>query len=363
MNSIGFPTPVLTPKGQEHPASDPAATRRLRESIPEDITVLADLTGRHILSGVHFRRDHILQLLRYGTAFELGDFEDCQPLNGRILSNVFLDSSRSHSRMSFNSAWLRLGGTLMNFEKTIDEISGQRFAPDEVAELCNNYSDMTVLRTVEGDAFIEMLDYFRVPVINAGNGSDEHPTHALADLYTLFKWRPDLINTENHTSRPIQIGIFGCPADSRTIRSFLYLLTHFAVNVERVVIFERQHTLFSPGQREMLEEAGLTIETAEDNYSRETQPSIIRKQMPEMDLVYLHHTKPVQMRRAALIEALDYLDPDALVFNPHILTDEFAKRINDSGNNGYFAQARGAVYLRMALFNAIMGTCMGKPVE
>ncbi|MGB1109427.1 MAG: aspartate carbamoyltransferase [Gammaproteobacteria bacterium] len=358
MKCSAFPEPIQTPKGLEHPASAPEATRNLLDAIPEDQMVLAELTGKHILSGMHFNREQTLQLLRYAATFEIGAQENCQPLSGRVLSNVFLDSSRSHSRMSFNSAWLRLGGTLMNFEKTISQISGNRFAPDEVAELCNNYSDMTVLRTLESDAFIEMLDYFRVPVINAGNGGDEHPSHGLADLYTLFKWRPELMGIQGPSKEKIQIAIFGTPADTRTIRSFLFLLSPFAESVERVVIIERQNIAFAPGQKELLEAAGLQIETIEKDYSRDTQTEVIRKLLPEMDLVYMHHTKPVQVRRAALVESLKYLHPQALILNPHIHTEDFALRINNSKHNGYFAQARGAVFVRMALFNAVMGTCM-----
>ncbi len=90
-----------------------------------------------------------MQLLRQATRFESGEFVDRRPLSGKILSNIFLDLSRNHTRLSFNSAWVQLGGTLLNFERSIDELTSSRNAPDEIAELCNNYGDMAVLRTLD----------------------------------------------------------------------------------------------------------------------------------------------------------------------------------------------------------------------
>ena len=356
MYETALPGPVVNVPRQEHAAADSGNLAKLLDAIPDELGALSVLSGKHLLSTRHLSPRLILQILRLAARFESGEFDERRPLNGKILSNVFLDSSRSHTRLSFNSAWLRLGGTLLNFEKSIDEVTRTHHAPDEIVELCNNYGDLAVLRTLDSQSFDHMLEYFRVPVINAGSGDDQHPTHALADLYTLFKWRPELMGLQDEPVDPVQIAVFGSPADTRTIRSFLDLVAMFPGAVERVVVFERLEHLFTGGQREELQKAGLNIQTVSEILPVDTNMQAIRKLLPEMDVVYVHHKRPMHATRMDLVEAISHLKADALVFNPHIQTEEFSNHLNDSPRNGYFAQARGAVYVRMALFSLLLGT-------
>jgi aspartate carbamoyltransferase catalytic subunit len=341
---------------QEHASANSENVTNIKAYISDQQYLLGTLNGAHIVSARHLNPEVITQLLRLAARFELGEFIEQRPLHGKILSNVFLDKSRNHTRLSFNSAWLRLGGTLLNFEKSVEEVINQRYAPDEIAELCNNYGDITVLRTLDATSFEDMLEHFRVPVINAGNGDDQHPTHALADLYTLFKWRPDLMGLHGEVKKRIQVAVFGEPSQTRTIRSFLDLLAKFPQAVERVVIFERVGRIFGDEQRESLENAGIQIQTVAELHPRDTDMEALRDLLPEMDLIYIHHQRPVHIPRMDIIEAIDHMRDDALVLNPNIQMEEFSKRVNNSAKNGYFAQARGAVHVRMALFSAIMGT-------
>jgi aspartate carbamoyltransferase catalytic subunit len=351
-----LPGPVQARSRREHVAADPANVAHLKQAIPDEQGLLSQLAGKHLISPRHLSPELMLQLFRIACRFELGEFADRRPLTGRILSNVFLDRSRSHTRLSFNSAWVRLGGTPLNFERSINQVTRTRHAPDEIAELCNNYGDMAVLRTLDAATFSDLLDHFQVPVINAGNGNDQHPTHALADLYTLFKWQPSLMGLHGEVEHPIQVAIFGNPSQTRTIRSFLESLAKFPRAVQRVVVFERLGRLFTEGQREDLEEAGLKIETVAESLPLDPRTKAVRKLLPHMDMVYIHHTRPVNATRMDLVESIAHLKPNGLVLNPQINSNDFAQRVNNSSNNGYFAQARGAVFVLMALFSAIMGT-------
>ncbi len=108
---------------------------------------------------------------------------------GRILSRVFARGALSQTRPSFASAWLRLGGTLLDFQESPYRPNGDHYGSDEPAELCSNYTNIAVLRTADSDSLEAMVDYFRVPVINAGNGDDEHPTNAMPQRGpTTYAW-------------------------------------------------------------------------------------------------------------------------------------------------------------------------------
>ena len=237
------PEPSL--RSVEHPVADLANAVRLAAAIPEKKGALARLQNRHFLSTRDLDPETLLQVLRLAAHYESQGRPDACPLNGRILSSVFVGGALSETRLSFASAWLRLGGSILDFEESPTRPGGGRYSPDELAELCSNYGDIVVLRTAASDSLETMVDHFRVPVINAGNGDDEHPTNAMADLYTLLKWRPDLLAPA--PERPINIAISGDPARTRTIRSFLLLLSKFPQMVGKVVIMDRLAATLPPG--------------------------------------------------------------------------------------------------------------------
>ena len=226
------------------------------DSIPDDPDTLARMQGRHVISSRDFDAPLLRQLMRLAARYELGELKGTHPMRCKVLSNLFLDRSHCTGRLSFNAAWLRLGGSLLDFESTVEQIMSRRYAPAEIAERCNSFADAAVFRTGDSETFREILPRLRVPVINAGDGIGEHPTHAMADLYALAKWRPALLQEDP-------------PADQR-----------------------------------------LTI---------------------------------------ALFK------PEAMVLSPEMQNEEAAHLLNDSPHNGYFAQARGAVYVRMAVFASIAG--------
>ena len=200
-----------------------------------------------------------------------------------------------------------------------------------------------------------MLPLFRVPVINAGNGSEEHPTHALADLYLLAKWRPELLQEDPSESERLAIGILGDPSRTRTLRSFLRLLALFPRAVGRAVLLQRWDPGFAEGQREGLEQAGLRIETVRELYPMTTDMEAACEQIPTLDLLYARLQQPVHVSRMKIVEAETLLGPHAMILNPELRNEEVANCFNDLPRNGYFAQARGTVNVRMALYSAIMG--------
>ncbi len=354
MSNFSLPGPSSRSDRQEHVTADPERPRLLLEAMPDESDVLARLTNRHVVSARHFDRSLLGQLFRLAARYETGELADSYPMCYKVLGNLFLDASHLTGSVALNSAWLRLGGSLLSIDEPVEQIRRRHHAADEVAELCSNYADITVLRTPDPNSLQDMLSSFRVPVINAGDGANEHPVHAMADLYTLFKWRPSLLLDEPPADQRLQIAIIGDPYRTRTIRSFLLLLAHFPKAVERIVLLERLEPGFGPGQREELEQAGLRIETLKELLPVATDMEASRVLLPEMDLVYVHQRPQVSLPRMKLIEAISHLKPEAMVLDADIEDDEVANQLNHSPHNGYFAQARGSVYVSMALFTAIM---------
>jgi aspartate carbamoyltransferase catalytic subunit len=224
----------------------------------------------------------------------------------------------------------------------------------ELAEIFNSYGDAVVLRTSDREGFDAIVRDSQIPVINGGNGDLENPSQALVDLYTLFKWRPALMFPDVDESEKLQVGVFGAPGHTRTVHSLLILMSLFPWAFSRIVIFGRVSKLFKPGQREQLEEAGLNIVTTAEMYKQETMFGCLTKELPRMDVMYSHLLKPLDLSKIDREMAVSTLKPNAMVLCPAVHMKEFGGLLDDSSNNGYFCQARNAVYVRMAVIKAIL---------
>jgi aspartate carbamoyltransferase catalytic subunit len=200
--------------------------RRLLKIVDEDLKPLLELVKRPIITARQFNRAQLLQLSRLAAKFETQQQSISRPLTGRILISAFYEPS-TRTRLSFESAWHRLGGDIMSItDATSTGIAkGESYA--DIAQMLNSYGDLIVLRDANEQSVYEMFEVLQIPIINGGNGCDEHPTQALADLYALLKWNPSAF-VEPRGKAPLKLGIVGIPSRMRTVRSLLLLLSRFA---------------------------------------------------------------------------------------------------------------------------------------
>lgn len=148
--------------------------------------------------------------------------------SGRILATLFAEPS-TRTRFSFESAMLRLGGQVLGSS----DIASTSFSKGETiadaVRVVENYADLIVIRSpLEGAARVA-ADFASVPVINAGDGSHEHPTQTLCDLYTLRRQHPEWWRDRN--GRDLNVLIFGDLKNGRTIHSLVYALARFGAHI------------------------------------------------------------------------------------------------------------------------------------
>ncbi|MCC5880764.1 MAG: aspartate carbamoyltransferase, partial [Idiomarina sp.] len=244
--------------GDAHP-------KALLRSVEEDGDYLVNLSNQHVVSCDQFCRATLKQLFRLAAKYESNPTRFRSPLQGKILISAFYEPS-TRTRLSFESAWHRLGGDIMSITDRSSTGIAKGECLEDVAEMFNNYGDCVVLRDNSDESLGKMMDTLRIPIVNAGNGSDEHPTQAMADLYAIFKWRPELLADDVPVEKKIRIGVIGVPSRMRTVRSLLKILAMFDQAVAEVVIIHdgTDEVLFSPGQREELAERGLKVTTSTD---------------------------------------------------------------------------------------------------
>ncbi len=314
----------------------------------EDPATLASLAFRSIITTQQFTREQIVQLCRLAAKFETSQNAGYFPLTGRILISAFYEPS-TRTRLSFESVWQRLGGDIISITdpSTTGIAKGESYY--DVAEMMNHYGDVVVLRDSNENAIYEMLDALRIPIVNAGNGIDEHPTQALADIFAIFKWKPQLMVGDVKPDERITIGIIGVPGRMRTVRSLLTLLSRFSDGFKEVIIVCNEDEVFSEGQRELLEKDGLNLSVTKT----------LNEALPKMDVVYINAIAWVGDSYEELgteygLNTSSPLKENAIILHPLARGDELDTGQDNTPHNWYFAQARGAVYMRMALLSTLM---------
>ncbi|WP_196138776.1 aspartate carbamoyltransferase [Aliikangiella sp. G2MR2-5] len=344
---VSFSRESLDVYGDAHP-------KALLKNIQEEGDYLKLLESQHIVSSDQFEKNTLLQLFRLAAKYESNPERYSTPLKGKILISAFYEPS-TRTRLSFESAWHRLGGDIMSItdRATTGIAKGESLA--DVAEMFNNYGDCVVLRDSSESSVQEMMGSLRIPIINAGNGIDEHPTQALADLYTIFKWKPELLKSELDESDRIRVGIVGVPNKMRTVRSLLKLFSFFPEIFEEVVIIHdgSSDSIFDEHQLEQLEDRGLNVRVS-------TQ---FNSSLPELDVIYINAIAWVgndyqSFGESFILDANSPIKEDAIILHPLARGEELATELDETSHNWYFAQARGAVFLRMALL-----TCMCQRME
>ncbi len=328
--------------GDAHP-------KALLRSIMEDGEHLLPLENQHILSADQFDQQTLLQLFRLAAKYESNPERFRTPLQGKILISAFYEPS-TRTRLSFESAWHRLGGDIMSItdRSTTGIAKGESLS--DVGEMFNNYADCVVLRDTRAESLSEMKSSLRIPIINAGNGIDEHPTQAMADIYTIFKWRPELIKKDVDKKHKIDVGIIGVPHKMRTVRSLLKIFSVFPYAFNNIYLFSNEDSPPDNDLMEMLKDRGLNIILPKENFD---------KVLPKLDVIYINAIAWIgdsfeTYGKEFSLSTTKPFKKGAIVLHPLARGEELPVDLDKTELNWYFSQARGAVFVRMALLTCLV---------
>lgn len=211
----------------------------------------------HVLSVSQFERPFLLELFRRADELAtLGAREVVGTAKGAILATLFYEPS-TRTRLSFEAAMTRLGGAVISAEyaaATSSAAKGESI--EDTARVVAGYADLLVIRHPEAGSVARAASVVDVPVINAGDGANEHPTQALIDLYTI--WR-ELGRIDGLT-----IALVGDLRYGRAARSLARLLTQTVDTT--VFLVAPPVTRMAPDVVNELRAAGLRVEETDDLY-------------------------------------------------------------------------------------------------
>ncbi len=267
-------------------------------------------------------------------------------LADKIIACIFFEPS-TRTRLSFEAAALRLGANVISAENAAENSSSHKGETiEDTARIVSAYADAIVMRHYEAGAAARAAAVVEKPVINAGDGTHEHPTQGLLDLYTIQKEHGRLEN--------LTVAFVGDLKNSRTLHSLLPLLTQYSGNTFYFV---------SPSELRVPEE--YTDELKKMNVAF-VENENLEETLPKADVVYMtrvqkerfeNETDYDNVKDAFLLkpEHLALIKNDAIIMHPLPRVNEIDPAIDTDKRAAYFRQAENGLYVRMALLCYVLG--------
>ena len=318
-----------------------------------DFELLGSLAGRSVCGHGDLDRASTIELCRFASLLEVTEIAGHHPLDGKIVITAFFEAS-TRTRLSFESAALRLDGKVLSVPdgRVTGVAKGESLG--DIGEMFNSYGDLVVMRHPKTEAVSQIRQNLIRPLINAGNGSGEHPTQALVDWYALLKWRPDL--ADDDCSEKIHLGIVGTPGNMRAVKSFMFTALSFAPAISKITVVS-----------EMADPLGLELQAAVDASSLAVEvTNDVTDVLSDLDVIYMNSIALLgdsyrQLDSRYKVDAETALKHGAVVLHPLARRAELDTSLDSTEHNLYFAQAAGAVYLRQALLICLLDRIRSLP--
>ena len=315
-----------------------------------------DFSGSHILSIDQFDRSDIEKLFSVADKLEPYATKEkiTRVLEGAILGNMFFEPS-TRTRISFGASFNLLGGNV----REITEVGSSSLAKGEsladTAQVLSGYSDIIVMRHPEIDSVQKFAEASRVPVINAGDGSNEHPSQALLDLYTIQKE----LSQNDKSIDGLRIALVGDLKFGRAVHSLCKILSLYN---------DVKMNLISP------EELKLPIELVESISAKGvtiTETENLEDGISEVDIIYVTRVQEERFKNKQDADKYRGLlslnqsiytancEPNTVIMHPlprdsRSDANELDSDLYENPNLAIFRQADNGIVIRMAIFSLVL---------
>ena len=298
---------------------------------------------KDIISIKDFSKDHLEKIFAStNKIMQLNSSDRREICKGKTLGYLFYEPS-TRTRLSFNSAMASIGGNSLGISDISSSSTQKGESLSDTVRIMSIYSDILVLRhTLDGSSRFasEISDK---PVINAGSGTEEHPTQAIQDLFTIKK--------EKKTIDGLKIGIVGDLKYGRTVYSLLYGLGNYDIDVH----------LISPESLRIRSDSTYEIKKRLDF----TETTDIEEYLDELDVLYVTRIQKERFPdeeeylkvKGSYVVGLDMLKrmkDDSIILHPLPRIDEISSDVDKTKNAKYFEQAEYGKHTRAALLGMIL---------
>jgi len=261
---------------------------------------------------------------------------------GKTLGYLFYEPS-TRTRLSFDSAMASVGGNSLGISNISSSSTQKGESLADTVRIMSIYSDVLVLRHPLDGSSRFASEISEKPVINAGSGTEEHPTQAIQDLFTIKK--------EKKKINGLKIGIVGDLKYGRTVYSLLYGLGNYDVDVH----------LISPESLRIRSDSTYEIKKRLDF----TESTNIEDHIDELDVLYVTRIQKERFPdeeeylkvKGSYVVGLDLLKQmktDSIILHPLPRIDEISAEVDKTKNAKYFEQAEYGKHTRSALLGLVL---------
>ena len=260
--------------------------------------------------------------------------------DGKILATLFFEPS-TRTRLSFESAMLSLGGQVLGFSEANSSSAAKGESVADTIQTVNCYADIIAMRhPKEGSALVASMNT-QIPIINAGDGSHNHPTQTLTDLLT--------IHHEKGRFNDLVVGVCGDLKFGRTVHSLISAMSRYK-GIKIVAISPEELKLPEHIKTDVIEKNGMNFVETTD----------LEAAMPELDILYMTRVQKerffneedyLRLKDSYILtpEKLKNAKSDLTIMHPLPRVNEISVAIDKDPRAAYFRQARYGRYIRMAL--------------
>lgn len=295
------------------------------------------MNAKNLISITDFSKEEYLRIMDLAADFEANP--DQRLLDGKVVATLFFEPS-TRTRLSFETAINRLGGEIIGFTDSSSSSVTKGETLHDTIKMVSNYADLIVIRhPLEGSARYasEVSD---VPVINAGDGANQHPTQTLLDMYSIEK-------TQNRLD-DINLFMVGDLKYGRTIHSLLMAMSHFDNQIFNFI---------APPELAMPNEYKMYLKSKDMRYFEHTEFTDI---ISEADIIYMTRVQkerfpdPVDYEKVKNVyilrnKMLKHTKDNMRILHPLPRVNEIHTDVDSNPKAYYFDQARNGVYTRMAI--------------
>jgi len=261
-----------------------------------------------------------------------------------VISTLFFEPS-TRTRLSFETAINGLGGRVIGFSDSGATSASKGETLHDTIKMVSNYADLIVMRhPLEGAARLAS-EVSSVPIVNAGDGANQHPTQTLLDMYSILKTQGTLEN--------LKIFMVGDLKYGRTVHSLLQAMSEFNTTFYFI----------SPDELKMPTSYKLHLDKMGLEYYEVKE---LTELLPEADILYMtrvqqeRFTDPIEYERVKNSyilknEMLEGTKESMKILHPLPRVNEIHTDVDGSPHAYYFEQARNGVFVRMAILSSILG--------
>jgi aspartate carbamoyltransferase catalytic subunit len=298
------------------------------------------------MSPLDFSVDEIDELMGLAADIEENPAKYAHACDGKRLATCFYEPS-TRTRLSFESAMLRLGGQTLGFASADSSSASKGESVADTVRVISGYADICAMRHPKEGAPLVASTKSEIPVINAGDGGHNHPTQTLTDLYTIHSLIGRLDN--------FTIGLCGDLKFGRTVHSLISALVRYT-GVHFILISPEELKIPSYIREDVLRRSGAAFEEVES----------LDDAMPQLDVLYMTRVQKerffneedyVRLKDRYILtkEKMKPAKEKMIVLHPLPRVNEISVDVDDDPRAQYFTQAKKAVFVRMALILTLLG--------